>query len=228
VHSVLARAIAAAKAKAPKRVHLDGPDPLLGIRELVSVALWCVDWLSETSTDADGKRVRAIVAELRSQIDAPVDFPRDRFEWNGSAWEIGIKDRELMGVFERVTVVWNRYVAKQNRYVGEHVEKYVARYAAEIAAARTVGEDFVRDLDAQLVRAEWLALKPSRPDATLLWRGVDARKKLAHVLGRDGDLHVLLTKQKNRWRWFEGTRDDILATIPDASFASAMRALDGQ
>jgi len=86
--------------------------------------------------------------------------------------------------------------------------------------------DFLREIDRQMVRLEWNALRgeDGARATEFLWRGTDPKGKLAHVVVQleDGSFG-LLTKQASRWRWITGRREDVLASVPDAHFEPAVR-----
>ena len=57
----------------------------------------------------------------------------------------------------------------------------------------------------------------------VLWRGADAKGFPAFWLARLAPNHYgLFWKLGSRWTLSTGTRDEILATVPDAQFAAAV------
>jgi hypothetical protein len=96
-----------------------------------------------------------------------------------------------------------------------------------LAAARDA-RAFVAELDRVIVREELRVMLAERghayaPDVeACLWRAASNRK-VTHLLGRlaSGEL-VLTFKIGTRWRVFTGPRDEVLATIPDEHFESAV------
>jgi hypothetical protein len=104
-----------------------------------------------------------------------------------------------------------------------------AMKALQRANAFDAATALIRDLDALIVAREWQAILDAHREGapaigSLLWRGADERGELGHVLvrTRDGGL-AHLGKAARRWRWHTGSRDDVLATIPDAHFEEAAR-----
>ena len=56
-------------------------------------------------------------------------------------------------------------------------------------------------------------------------RGASEGKVCLILAELAGDTFGLLFKAKRRWRWVEGTRDDVLASVPDDFFERAVAAL---
>jgi hypothetical protein len=107
-----------------------------------------------------------------------------------------------------------------------------ARRAA-VATARLLGPPFldalareIGRLDAvTLVRAQ--KLRPSAPIVASLWHGRAGAKITHRVVVLEGGGHGMIAKTKGRWTWLEGTREDLLATVPDAMMELAVEAVLG-
>ncbi len=108
-----------------------------------------------------------------------------------------------------------------------------ATRAAVAAAASVLGAEFVRSLDQELLRLGAVTvlqrhgLMTPAPVARTLWRGGTA-VTITHWLvqltdGRFG----LIAKRKGRWVVSTGSRDDMLATVPDALMKAAVMAVLG-
>lgn len=105
---------------------------------------------------------------------------------------------------------------------------------AAMAAARRLGEDFLDELAAEILRLEVVTLVERQGIDTggaeisgTLWRG-STGAKLSHWIARLGDgRYALVGKTKGRWTWTAGERDDVLATVPDALMESAVAAVLG-
>lgn len=99
---------------------------------------------------------------------------------------------------------------------------------------------FLLALDRRLVREELRAMLAERRDARsaqiteCLWRAAAGRPregrasgaKVTHWIGRlDDKSYVLLQKVGARWNVIGGSRDDVLATVPDGHMESATDAV---
>jgi hypothetical protein len=101
------------------------------------------------------------------------------------------------------------------------------------AAARLLGPSFLEALSNELRRLDVVTLV-HRFDLPLqgtivatAWRARNG-SKLSHAIVRlDGDRYGLLAKTKGRWTWVQGTRDDVLASVPDALMESAVASVVG-
>jgi len=94
--------------------------------------------------------------------------------------------------------------------------------------------DFLRELDARLLRLECRAAievrlpagTPVPEVAEVLWRCADGGRQARHFIARLGDGSLgLVTKLGRAWAWVRGGRDEVLASVPDAHFESAARAV---
>lgn len=107
-----------------------------------------------------------------------------------------------------------------------------ARRAA-MAAARLLGRGFLDALAKELWRLDARSvideyqLRPPGSSAIVasLWRGATG-VRLTHQLVRlEGERYGLISKTKGKWTWLEGSRDDMLASVPDALMQSAIAAV---
>jgi len=87
---------------------------------------------------------------------------------------------------------------------------------------------FVADLDEKVLNAEFVAVaaehsrRTDSPCERVLWRGSDAKGNAGRWVARLAPgRYVLIQKVGKRWEWIEGTRDDVLANVPDADFKNA-------
>ncbi len=218
-HGILRAALRAAqkKVKPSPPYHLGGPAPKLTVRDLVLVSTFFVRRVREHVRPEEREAFERTLAILERPMTALAMFE----DWTPDA-------SPAMRVLEQVSLA----VREGSPYALQRCGQRAAAAAVKIlqfAKRPDEASALVRDLDALLVAREWEALRASHPDgapdvASLLWRGADEKNTLAHVLVRTKDGGIaLLSKAGRRWRWHTGSRDDVLATIPDAHFAEATR-----
>lgn len=134
-----------------------------------------------------------------------------------------------------------RVAAESTRGLDEVFFLYLRTLAAQLVqllvldagAATMPVRDFFVELDARLVRLECVAtlstlLAPGAvPDvAEVLWRSNGGKPRGLHFIVRlaEGDLG-LVTELGGRRAWVRGGRDEVLASVPDALFPEAVRAV---
>jgi hypothetical protein len=89
-----------------------------------------------------------------------------------------------------------------------------------------------RSFEARRAVREYIAAARPYTDTALdglqpLWRHDVGRGRFHFLCRLRGGNFGLLTRLKNRWRWFEGDRDSVLATVPGELFEDASRACSG-
>ena len=67
--------------------------------------------------------------------------------------------------------------------------------------------------------------KPSAPVVAGLWRGAEKGKSTHWLVKLDNGRYALLWKVKGKWRLVEGSKEDALASVPDAHLKEAVNAL---
>ncbi len=87
---------------------------------------------------------------------------------------------------------------------------------------------FLAEIDDRILNAEFAAVARERAEREdvecerVLWRGSDAKGNAGKWIARlTPDRYALLAKMGPRWQWVEGTRDDVLASVPDTDFQAA-------
>jgi hypothetical protein len=86
---------------------------------------------------------------------------------------------------------------------------------------------FLAGLDMQLMAQEAQAAFDERATTHLTVHRVFWREAGQVLVEFDDGVFGLLVKLKGRWRVFTGRRDDVLANVPDTSFADAAAGLFG-
>jgi len=233
-HPVLRAALKAAPAAArPQTVHGGGPPPHLAPRELARLAIWCGERLASRVEPGVAEEYARALEEARQNVADP-ELPR-RYPYS-------------LGNVRYPTVplsVGELAVDAARRAIRNPAATRVALCAQvrilvilEKAWARVAGlpvNDHVRELlvalDEQMVRLELeVALARYAPGRmtdveAVLWRGLEGQRTGHWLVRLHGERHGLLTKLKGRWRWLEGNREEMLASVPDALFADAARGL---
>lgn len=227
----------------PRRpFHGGGPSPKVDAQRYVVAALWLCDQV-EPLVDASD---RGVFEEWR-------DLAREQLRLGEDDRTHVAKLRTAVaGKVRRPTVkvaVWAAHEANnwatRPIYAGG-----AARPAAKLVASLLLDREgpdraqrYLLDLDAECLRLDALTLAHerklsfSRPLARTVWRGVVDDKPMAWLSqldpsGRGGrkkltdpnDGWALLVKLKTRWTVLEGTRDEVLASVPDSHFAAAVAA----
>jgi hypothetical protein len=212
----------------PSPFHMGGPPPKIGARAYVVAAIWLADRVAPFVDERDKSQFDTYVAAARRQL---VLGPDDRTQASVLA---GARRAKL-----------SRIPAKIGAWTAHEAQNWTARpiYAggpARGAAANLVKllarkspatlPQFLADLDALCIHLEALTMLTDRneplssPVAATLWRGHDQRKVTHWLMRLDSGELALLRKVGSRWQLIEGARDDVLASVGDAHFASAVRA----
>ncbi len=226
-HSVLAHAWRAAPADARPtgEVHRGEPEPFIGARNTVRLVIYFARRVTHLVSRAEKKEFERLVQLAQTAVAAgrpnePLGEAIDRASRDGA-----------MGIARAACVEARMTLSRPD----------MAGAAARPAGVRTVGllldadgKDAVRtflwDLDEELRRldvAHAVDLRkktPSRPIVRAIHRGVEKEKVVLWLAELEGGQHGLLSKQGVRWTWNEGSRDEILAMIPDAHFERAVMA----
>ncbi|MDF2694978.1 MAG: hypothetical protein K0S65_3361 [Labilithrix sp.] len=226
-HPVFAHAWRAAPvdARPSGPVHHGEPEPVLGDRNTVRLVL------------SFARRVAHLVPRAEKK-----SFER-LLELAASAVAAGRSNASLHDAFARASKEGAMGLARAACLEARAAlsRPDMAGIAACPAAAKTVelllaaeGKDAVRgflsDLDEELRRLDLthaLAQRkksPSRPIARAIHRAAEDGKVVLWLAELEGGQLGLLAKQGRLWTWTEGSRDEILATVPDAHFERAVMA----
>lgn len=125
-------------------------------------------------------------------------------------------------------LAWDLEMGGGGPYANVAVGDAIRHAVALVADPRA----FIDQLDRVMLREElrslvWQRNDPRAPDITAcVWRAA-ANHKTSHSLGTlaTGD-YLLVFKAGSRWRVFSGPRDEVLATVPDPHFTSAVEAAE--
>ena len=227
-HSVLAHAWRAAPADARPsgEVHRGEPEPFIGGRNTVRLVISFARRVTHLVSRAERKEFERLVQLAQTAVAA--GRPNEPL-----AEAIARAPREGVMSIARAACVEARTTLSNPDMAGA---------AARPAGVRTVGllleadgkdavRSFLSDLDEELRRldvAHALDLRkktPSRPIVRAIHRGAEKGNVVLWLAELEGGQLGLLSKQGVRWAWNEGSRDEILATIPDAHFERAVMAV---
>jgi hypothetical protein len=236
-HTLLKAALAIAKTARPAAPpHLGGPAPKLSAPATARIAIWCAERMRDRATP----RLAAIMAphlaeartflerpdaarESRARLADPRRYPRGAESVARLAVEAALRSACKPG---QIAVPTRDAVRMSIR-----LERDAAATVAESDAAMC---RFVDDLDQELMRVEVETILVPRVDCIpafgrVLWRavgpGLDRATHFVVALEPEG--YGLLAKLGGRYSWHEGGRDEILATVPDGMFESAVTAVGG-
>ncbi|MFO0598080.1 MAG: hypothetical protein U0228_22450 [Myxococcaceae bacterium] len=130
-------------------------------------------------------------------------------------------------------VGWEAEQADHTNVGGKGAREACAKAVAVLASQGKPGDvrRFLERLDALLLtedarlQLEKVAQKPSAPLKAGRWRGAEKGKTALWLVELEGGRFALLWKLKGQWRFVEGAKEDVLASVPDAHMASAVEAL---
>jgi hypothetical protein len=213
--------------------HGGGPPPKIDARSYVVAALWLADRISSQVDERD-----------RATFD----------EWVGLARRQLVKGPEQASAVDKSKLVTahaqkvSRIPCKIGVWAAHETHNWLTRPIYAGGAARPAAANYARfllkkaphqlpafleELDAQCIHLEALASVheretiPSAPVATTLWRGHKDGKATHWLMRLDNGLFALLCKPKARWQLIEGDRDDVLASVSEDQFETAVNAVVG-
>jgi hypothetical protein len=205
-------------------IHLDGPPPLLGAREQVQVALWAAEQLNPAPASVPALILETIRELLAGRVGASQVMTADRIlstnRWQADEPQIVVA---MAGAAARHLLRRPRNTARAARAAISHAVRLVERGGARA---------FLEGLDEAILRAEFAMLcrRHGGADAAdllqVVYRAGGPTMNLdVHVSTLAGDRVGAFVRLGGRLAWEEGTRDDILAAVPDDHFPSVTHAL---
>jgi hypothetical protein len=229
-HGVLVYAWRAAPAEArpPGPVHRGEPEPFIGARNTVRLVVYFARRVAHLVPRNEKKAFERLLRLAVTSLGAA----RSNESLREAIMEASTQAREgAMSLARSACVVASTALARPDM-VGT---------AARPAATKVVGllleadgndavRNFLADVDEELRRLDVAhALdtrkkSPSRPIVRAIHRAAEKGQVMLWLAELEGGQLGLLAKQGRRWAWTEGTRDDILAMIPDAHFEAAVMA----
>jgi hypothetical protein len=195
-------------------------------------------FLAKQLEDQVTKGERAVWNDLVALAE-PVRAPKDLSSHDRTALTALFKGRfvddEWGALVEGTTPAMSvaLLAAVEARRCDQNASCGVASRHAAVIVARELGEDFVPRLDAELRRLDAVTvcrqhdLDPGGRIEETLWRGTTGLAPTHWLVRLDDGSFGLVAKLRGRWAWLAGSRDDVLASVPDALMPSAMEAVLG-
>lgn len=229
-HAVLAEAMRAAPASDwPRRVHLDGPRPVVSTRGMARITTRCAEQARERLTGVDGSRSDEILGLCRRSL-AGHDISADRV---AAAAQAGLTDTSPFALVARAALAcWYAKQGPDSPTLGLGVTTDTVRRLVRVLQHEGRGTaTFLRELDEQLMIDEVEASirkyggKPLHVK-NVLWRRDRGNGTAGHFLCEleAGDYGVI-TKLKHRYRFERGPLDDMLSVLPEPLFEEAVNAV---
>lgn len=223
LHNVLDAACKALKADRER--FADGPKPELHNPTYLALAIWLGDTMLEHLDAAARKELERILGMARFVATGARLGREDHIELSrlGRA-ETPCSDGEAVArgvALETCSAMINDVCGKGSR-------------RAAAAAARMRGEAFLDQLAAEIGRLEAVTLcqrfeiDPGSKPIAALWRGATGARLTHVIVALEDERLGLIAKTKGRWTWLAGSRDDVLASVPDAQMESAVSAVIGE
>jgi hypothetical protein len=233
VHPILGESMRAAPRQAwPARPHLGGPMPDLTGYAQLAVGLWAAEQARTAVPDGDREKYDAALAMTRRWFGPGDERPSYRELWDAAD---AAEAKHRVTQIGRMVVAGARSLAKGGSTVAD-VNKFSREAAARVVEAAGVdAKTFLAALDQRIMICELAAMheergvKPSSPATAILARPKGKTKRVPPLVlarlesGRFGLWHKVGT----RWAWSEGSRDEMLATVPDAFMEAATRGVLG-
>jgi hypothetical protein len=231
VHPILGQALRAAPTYAwPARPHLGGPMPELNGTDQLAVAVWVAGQARPAVPEVDLPKYDAAVAIAASWFSAKQ--PDYRALWDAAD---AAEAKHKVTQIGRMVVAAARSLAKGGATTAD-VNKFSRDAAARVVEAAGVdAKAYLAALDQRILLRELEAMheerqvKPSSPAVAICVRPKGKMKRVPPLVvarlqsGRYGLWHKVGT----RWAWSEGSRDEVLATVPDAFMEAATRGVLG-
>jgi hypothetical protein len=240
VHPILIKALDAAPEaeRPPPPYHAGGPRPQIPGPQMVGIAIACGEHVRMLAPDAQRDelvRVLALAREGRDlerpQMITPVS--RELEKASGAR----PKDSPALRVARRAAACARWLAGDRRELVMQSAGLTAERAVQLVQAAGEPGSvrDFLARLDEWILRAELLAIDPelggkaAGSDLTnlglrrVLWRAAnDKGYAAAWLVHFDDGTYGLRHKVGSRFRWILGSRDDVVASVPDATFERAV------
>jgi hypothetical protein len=230
-HTVLVHALRAAPEEAlpPGPFHRGEPRPNIGARGYALLGITLARTVARDLTELERELCNRLTGEVLAVVEggpaagAGLEPPQlEHAPGSRSALTLS-----LLGSALREARISHRRpdaAGTSMRSVVARTVRWLAGDGAEAVRSFlvTVDEE-LRRLD--VVHALFQRKKqPQSPVVRALWRGAAGGKVALWLALLEDGQHGLLSKIGRRWSWTEGSRDDVLATVPDDRFEEAVMA----
>jgi hypothetical protein len=237
VYPILGKALAIAgpnERPAPP-YHADGPMPKLPATSALAVALWSAEQVRSfapvehlADIDAALALVRDLLADPPANVATAYQVGRFRklYERLRTASATRPKDSRALGAAKRAAGAGASLSRGKPDMVWEGAALAAERavQALQDAAGPQRVRAYLEALDDRILREEIGALDGSEKVDRVLWRGANEKGMPALWLVRfEGGGHGLRRKLGARYAWLKGSKDDVLASVPDIDFDRAVK-----
>lgn len=216
------------EAHPPEPFHGGGPMPKFDAEAYAVAALWLADRIAPLVDPRDRASFEEHVALARAERAAPEGDKARLVRLRGVDAKSASRVPAKVGLWA-ANEAWNAtthsiYAGTPTRAAFANVAKHYAKKApAELPS-------YLAEVDALCVHLELLTLLrdrgktlPARPVETL-FRGLTDGKPSHYASHLEDGRWALLAKEGTRWQVHVGTRDEVLASVPDTLFQAAVRA----
>ncbi len=241
----------------PPPWHAGGPLLTCPAIDQIGISLWCSELLADRAAASEKKEIARLRKMVRAFLDAPAMIPvkewakhahggkmkgreADLYRALEAAGEIGKADSAALACLRRAASGAATYCRSKPDLVFSSATAAVSRVVKELASdprPMTV-RAFLEELDGRLMRSELAGACRARtkkeppPLGAVLFRSADDDGRVAYWIARlASGGYVSLGRAgagaRATWSWVEGSRDDVLASVPDALFAEATRRVVG-
>ena len=240
-HAVLRKALREVpeEHRPPPPWHVDGPLLTCPALDQIRVSQWCAELLRERAPEDQRGTVDRVLAEVARFLAAPPDL---KSEGSDRRLHHGLETLGEVQKGECASLVAARRAASGAATYARGKADLVFSSAA-VAVSRTAKElvddprpisarVFLSTLDEKLMLYELASAFRERlhreppPFAHVLFRAGDEKGKMSFWIARlASGTHGLLGRlgpgARPRWAFVEGSRDEVLASVPDPLFAAA-------
>lgn len=225
-HTILKSALGAARPedRPTPPWHLGGAArPVCPARGQIAIALALADRFADQVPPASRRQFDQVLAAVRSYLAG-----KDRGAHLRALSELDARKTPALGIACNAAGAAATLARGKADLVHTGVQAAAAK-AVSLTKPGAATRELLAALDQEILCLECEAAFAAEDHPTsverLLWRGVDARGKTVHFIarlegGRVGGL-LKLTKGK-RALWAEGTAEEVLASVPEALFPSAV------
>lgn len=212
----------------PRPYHGGGPRPKIDAEAYVAAALWLADRVAPQVDPRDRKIFDDYVALARRQLKVGADDKSKQKELYSADARKASRVPCKVGIWtahEAANWAFRPiYAGGAARPAAANIARFLLKTDPEALPA------YLADLNALCIHLEALTQLRARKQTpkgkvvATVWRGL-TDDKVSHWLMRcTGDTLALLAKQGTRWHLIEGTKDDVLANVPDKLFEAAVHA----
>lgn len=244
VHPILKGALekATAEERPPERPHLGGPTPVCPSIATANLSVWMAERAIELIRPADADEALAIVAMAKQALATPgrrartglgavraaaAGTPEHDYGQLLAASRDKSRDSEALGLARRAVGAAASLMKGKHDVVWVHAKGSAIRMVSVLRASGGSVTDFLRELDRRILIAEMASAAARHAEALedlvierVRWRGPDLF--LGQLAGPDR--FCLVGKLGRRWVTLTGTKEEMLASVPDFAFEDAALA----